>query len=300
LKFFKTLTVFLLVILLGSCANQGSETKSDNSGERMLLENNWTPLDEIVERWINKTVEGFYGKQRFIDYCSQTGKDGDRIGKFRDSMSYLLKDRYKVYIKGTNPNYWLESYKSVNPSGFNYNLEIDKKIDNKLAEICKEKITQIPELEAILKKVNEVNTQEQTKIRRDLVKESELRIKWRLSLEKLNSKAQKIGYGNYGDYRRAQVKAAELIKAGAAYSLTGISREVQYVGCDGTSNSIWTFGDPKGYWSCFIRFLGEADTYSIEFSGNSWAGKPDGGDSAGKVINWGISKEFENWLNTQF
>lgn len=112
-----------------------------------------------------------------------------------------------------------------------------------------------------------------------------------------NDKASSEGQGDIADYFIAASQAERQIESGAQYSLTGASREVESATCWATVRSLWWDGEPGGWWSCGIDFLGgDLEFYSIEFSGSSWSGKPDGGSGAGRDLNWKIPDELEIWL----
>lgn len=117
--------------------------------------------------------------------------------------------------------------------------------------------------------------------------------------EKWDETLNKAGGGGLLDYLTASSATYNLIKQGAAYSLTGTSRgEVQSVDCAPTNRSRWSRGVPSGWWSCLIDFVGsDFEIYSIEFNTDSWSGFPDGGRQAGTDLkNIDIPQELKDWL----
>jgi hypothetical protein len=113
-----------------------------------------------------------------------------------------------------------------------------------------------------------------------------------------NEKASNSGSGDLGEYLGAISSAETNIKAGAQFSLSGTSREVQSSTCWATDRSRWTGGSPSGWWLCGINFVGsDFEIFSIEFSNGSWSGKPDGGSQAGRELNWKIPDSVLDWVN---
>ena len=113
-----------------------------------------------------------------------------------------------------------------------------------------------------------------------------------------NDKASNSGSGDLGNYLSAISSAEANIKAGAQFSLSGTSREVQSSTCWATDRSRWTGGDPSGWWLCGINFVGsDFEIFSIEFSNGSWSGKPDGGSQAGRELNWKIPDSILEWVD---
>lgn len=118
------------------------------------------------------------------------------------------------------------------------------------------------------------------------------------TLKYWNEKASKSGSGDLGDYLTAISSAEREITAGAQYSLTGASREVQSSTCWATDRSQWNGGNPSGWWLCGINFVGsDFELFSIEFSNGSWSGKPDRGSQAGRELNWKIPDSVLDWVN---
>jgi hypothetical protein len=118
------------------------------------------------------------------------------------------------------------------------------------------------------------------------------------TLKYWNEKASKSGSGDLGDYLTAISSAEREITAGAQYSLTGASREVQSSTCWATDRSQWNGGNPSGWWLCGINFVGsDFELFSIEFSNGSWSGKPDRGSQAGRELNWKIPGSVLDWVN---
>jgi hypothetical protein len=123
-----------------------------------------------------------------------------------------------------------------------------------------------------------------------------LRAKWEPILKKWDDRAIAAGSGDLADYLSATASAESLIKAGAQYSLTGASREVQSAYCWATQYSLWFQGEPGGWWSCYINFLGGGEGYSVEFSNGNWSGKADSGSRAGRDLNWKIPEGLTQWM----
>ena len=118
------------------------------------------------------------------------------------------------------------------------------------------------------------------------------------TLKYWNEKASKSGSGDLGDYLTAISSAEGEIKAGAQFSLTGASREVQSSTCWATDRSRWNGGNPSGWWLCGINFVGaDFEIFSIEFLNGSWSGKPDRGSQAGRELNWKIPDSVLDWVN---
>ena len=127
-------------------------------------------------------------------------------------------------------------------------------------------------------------------------------IKFAPLLQKLDDKFYKAGMGGVRDYLAASASTYNLIRKGAAYSFSGVSRgEVEDVDCEPTTRSFWRGGIPDNWWSCWIDFVGsDGEYYSIEFNGNSWSGKPDGGLQAGSTLKgFDVPEDLLNWLRKQ-
>lgn len=118
-------------------------------------------------------------------------------------------------------------------------------------------------------------------------------------LEKWNKKAIDAGSGDIREYLEAESAAEYEIKSGASYSFTGATANISGVSCYATTRSNWVGGKPGGWWSCIIQTLGGGfNSYSIEFSGSSWGGKPDNGQMAGADLSWRIPDELMDWINS--
>jgi hypothetical protein len=145
-----------------------------------------------------------------------------------------------------------------------------------------------------------INKNKELMARKEAAERQELEEQYR-KIEPLltfwNNKASNEGQGDIADYLWATSQAERLIESGAQYSLTGSSREVESATCWATDRSFWSRGEPDGWWNCGIDFLGgDLEFFSIEFSGTSWSGTPDGGVRAGRDLDWQIPDELEVWL----
>jgi hypothetical protein len=123
--------------------------------------------------------------------------------------------------------------------------------------------------------------------------------KFQPQLEGWDDRLYKLGGGGLLDYLSASSATYNLIRQGAAYSLTGASRgDVQSVDCTPTNRSRWSRGIPSGWWTCSIDFVGsDFEFYSIEFNANSWSGFPDGGRQAGSDLkDIEIPQDLKDWL----
>jgi hypothetical protein len=133
-------------------------------------------------------------------------------------------------------------------------------------------------------------------------KEEADRVRFAPQLEKWDNKLSDLGSGGLRNYLQASAATENLIRQGAAYSLTGASRgAVQSVSCDATDRSFWSRGVPTGWWSCLIDFEGsDYALFSVEFTENSWRGVPDRGRQAGTDIkNIEIPQDLIEWLGKQ-
>lgn len=163
--------------------------------------------------------------------------------------------------------------------------EVLKKDDDKL---------KLQVANAISKKWDQINSKE--KLLSEALKREFEKIK--PTLKYWNEKASKSGSGDLGDYLTAISSAEREIKAGAQYSLTGSSREVESSTCWATDRSRWSGGNPSGWWVCGIDFVGsDLEFFSVEFSNGSWSGKPDQGSQAGRELNWKIPDSVIDWVN---
>jgi hypothetical protein len=125
------------------------------------------------------------------------------------------------------------------------------------------------------------------------------RLKYEPQLGAWDQKLTNLGAGGLRDFLMANSATYNLIRQGAAYSLTGAPRgEVQSVDCSPTNRSRWSNGVPTGWWSCLIDFEGsDYELYSIEFTENSWRGIPDRGRQAGTDLkNIDIPQDLIDWL----
>lgn len=130
-------------------------------------------------------------------------------------------------------------------------------------------------------------------------KKAEEKAKIQPLLDKWNKKAIDAGSGDIREYLEAESAAEYEIKSGASYSFTGATANISGVSCYATTRSNWVGGKPGGWWSCIIQTLGGGfNSYSIEFSGSSWGGKPDNGQMAGADLSWRIPDELMDWLNS--
>jgi hypothetical protein len=133
-------------------------------------------------------------------------------------------------------------------------------------------------------------------------KEEADRVRFAPQLEKWDNKLSELGSGGLRNYLQASAATEYLIRQGAAYSLTGVSRgAVQAVSCDATDRSFWSRGVPTGWWSCLIDFEGsDYELFSVEFTENSWRGVPDRGRQAGTDLNnIDIPQNLIEWLGRQ-
>jgi hypothetical protein len=174
-----------------------------------------------------------------------------------------------------------------------WSSQIDSERDQELAQVCKNLIENDVEFSNLykqeyLEKLNKAKAESQA----DAAKFQPL-------LDKLDDKFYKAGMGGVRDFLAASATTYNLIKQGAAYSLTGVSRgEIEEVDCVPTERSFWSGGVPGNWWSCWIDFLGSNGEYfSVEFNGNSWSGKPDGGSTAGRELKgFEIPQDLLEWI----
>lgn len=147
--------------------------------------------------------------------------------------------------------------------------------------------------------IKEQERLEQVRIEEERKAAEKLRVKWEPVLNKWDDRAREAGLGDLSDYLSATARAESLITAGAQYSLTGAEREVQSASCWATQYSLWSQGEPGGWWSCYINFLGGGDSYSVEFSSGNWSGRADAGSRAGRDLNWKIPDGLLSWMNSR-
>jgi hypothetical protein len=162
------------------------------------------------------------------------------------------------------------------------------KINNVIVEFCRLNSTSNSELKKAMDIGDRENLQSQKQ-------KSERDSKFLPILSSLNKKAETNGLGNYKEYLQAQSTTGKLIVAGASYSLTGASRDVQSASCSATVDSTWMFGEPGGYWSCYIDFIGGSEFYSIEFVGDKWSGRPGTGAS---LVEFKTTSAFDTWFSS--
>ena len=112
-----------------------------------------------------------------------------------------------------------------------------------------------------------------------------------------DSKLSTLGSGGVAEYLSAGKHADQMIQSGAKYGLTGVEREVDWASCSATERSLWISGRPRGWWNCYVNFLGaDGETYSVEFSMDNWSGTPDGGDAAGRTLTLDIPQDVVDWV----
>lgn len=219
------------------------------------------------------------------------GYDKNNIS-YGDELINLLKSSSKSW-RSQNGIRKIDYFDGAKPGDFPTSEKTEK-----IYEACDELALENPELKK--------RVQVRIKKNKDLIAAKEAAEKRALEeefkkIEPLltfwNNKASNEGGGDIADYFFATSQAEKQLESGAQYSLTGTSRDVERALCWATDRSYWSRGEPSGWWSCGIDFLGgDMDFFSIEFSGSSWSGKPDGGVRAGRDLDWKIPDEVESWL----
>ena len=172
-------------------------------------------------------------------------------------------------------------------------------IFNEAKRVCKKLIEEDSYFASLVTTRQEQQKLRQLRLEKKRKNEEALRAKYEPILKKWDEKALKAGYGDLREYLSATSRAKKLIESGAQYSLTGTQREVQNASCSATQYSSWSQGEPDGWWSCYINFLGGSDLYSVEFSNGNWSGKADGGRSSGRDLNWNIPQGLLGWIATR-
>lgn len=169
-------------------------------------------------------------------------------------------------------------------------------IFDEVKRVCATLLKEDTYLASAVADIKEAERLEQVRIEEERKAAEKLRAKWEPVLNKWDDRAREAGLGDLSDYLSATSRAESLITAGAQYSLTGAEREVQSASCYATSYSLWSQGEPGGWWYCYINFLGGGDGYSVEFSNGNWSGKADGGSRSGRDLNWKIPDGLTEWM----
>jgi hypothetical protein len=172
-------------------------------------------------------------------------------------------------------------------------------IYDEVKRVCKILLAEDTYLVTAIAEIQKQKRIEDARLEKERIATEKLRAKYEPLLEQWNERAREAGLGDLSDYFSATSSAESLITAGAQYSLTGASREVQSASCWPTQYSLWSQGEPGGWWSCYINFLGGGDSYSVEFSGGSWSGNADAGSRAGRELNWKIPQGLLDWMDSR-
>ena len=172
-------------------------------------------------------------------------------------------------------------------------------IFDEVKRVCATLLKEDTYLASAVADIKEQERLEQVRIEKERKAAEKLRAKWEPILNKWDDRAREAGLGDLSEYFSATSRAESLIAAGAQYSLTGADREVQSASCWATQYSLWSQGEPGGWWSCYINFLGGGDSYSVEFSNGNWSGRADAGSRAGRDLNWKIPDGLLSWMNSR-
>ena len=169
-------------------------------------------------------------------------------------------------------------------------------IYDEVKRVCKQLLAEDSTLVSAVAEIQNQKKIEAARLEEERIAAEKLRAKWEPVLKKWDDRAIAAGSGDLSDYLSATSRAESLITAGAQYSLTGAEREVQSASCWATQYSLWFQGEPGGWWSCYINFLGGGESYSVEFSNGNWSGRADAGSRAGRDLNWKIPEGLTDWM----